>query len=82
MGQYYKGVNLDKREFIQPHDYDNGAKLMEHSYIENPLLDTVEHLFSPKGNWYKTRFVWTGDVISMEKSIPEGFKEIVPDFLE
>jgi len=61
MGQYYKGINLDKREFIKPHDYGNGAKLMEHSYIENTLLDTVEHLFSPKGHWHKTRFVWAGD---------------------
>lgn len=29
MGQYYVIVNLDKGEFIKPHDFGDGAKLME-----------------------------------------------------
>lgn len=61
MGQYYKAINLDKREFLSPHKYDNGAKLMEHSYLENNLLNAVERLLSPNGSWYKTRLVWGGD---------------------
>ena len=29
MGQYYKAVNLDKKEFLSPHACGDGAKLME-----------------------------------------------------
>lgn len=29
MGQYHKVYNLDKKEFIHPHDIDNGLKLYE-----------------------------------------------------
>jgi len=29
MGQYYKVCNLDKKEFLNPHAFDDGAKLME-----------------------------------------------------
>ena len=29
MGQYHIIVNLDKKQYIQPWDFDNGAKLME-----------------------------------------------------
>lgn len=29
MGQYYKVVNLTKKEYLNPHDFDDGAKLME-----------------------------------------------------
>jgi len=61
LGQYYYGINLDKREFLYPHKYDNGAKLMEHSYLENNMLNAAEHLLSPKGEWHRTRLVWAGD---------------------
>lgn len=29
MGQYYKIVNLDKRQYLIPHDFGDGLKLME-----------------------------------------------------
>jgi len=29
MGQYYVIANLDKKEYLLPHDFGNGAKLME-----------------------------------------------------
>jgi hypothetical protein len=29
MGQYYKIVNLTKREYLEPHAFDEGAKLLE-----------------------------------------------------
>ena len=61
MGQYYKAICLDTKRFIEPWDYENGAKLMEHSYIGNEFLETVEQLLSPDGKWYKKRIVWAGD---------------------
>ena len=30
MGQYWRAVNLDKHEFLNPHTFDHGAKLWEH----------------------------------------------------
>ena len=29
MGQYFTAVNLDKEEYVDGHDIDNGAKLLE-----------------------------------------------------
>ena len=35
MGQYYKVVNIDKKEYMYS---DGGIKLMEWSYNRNPLV--------------------------------------------
>lgn len=78
MGQYYRPVNLDNLEFLSPYDYNNGLKLMEHSWIGNNFVGMVESLLSPKGNWYKCRLVWAGDYMDYEVFIPanyEGNKE-------
>ena len=61
MGQYYICVNLDKKEYLKPWDYDNGAKLMEHSYIGNNYIGTIESLLTSNNPWHKTRIVWAGD---------------------
>lgn len=62
MGQYYKpafvdemGVNVDA--WAYSHDYDNGLKLMEHSYLNNRLVNRIEHeLYG-----VTKRVVWAGD---------------------
>jgi hypothetical protein len=66
MGQYYLAVILDEggkliRTWVNPHNYGNGAKLMEHSYIGNNFVSVVESLLSPEGMFYKCRLVWAGD---------------------
>jgi hypothetical protein len=61
MGQYYKPVSLDRKEYLYTHDYANGLKLMEHSYIDNSFMNVVEKLLAPEGPWYKNRIVWAGD---------------------
>jgi len=61
MGQYYKPTNIDKREYIEPLDFDNGMKLMEHSYIGNSVTEAIESLIIPGGAWYKASLVWAGD---------------------
>ncbi len=41
MGQYYKPICLDnelKEQWVYSHDYDNGLKLMEHSYVSNNFV--------------------------------------------
>jgi len=85
MGQYYYPVNLDTKEYIISHDFSKaskniffvGLKLMEHSYIGNPMMNVVERFLMPKGKWYKTRIVWAGDYADSEpdtktKKFPEG----------
>ena len=74
MGQYYQVVilgekNIHKHEiirvFIEPWD---GAKLLEHSYINNDFVNAVEFLLSPEGIFYKSRIVWAGDYADPESS--------------
>lgn len=72
MGQYYKPTNVDKMEYLYSHDFDNGLKLMEHSYIGNNFVGAVERLLSPKGNWHRCHLVWAGDYMDEGLFLPEG----------
>ncbi len=43
MGQYYHPTLIDAEAHVSwfyTHDYDNGLKLMEHSYIGNSVMNT------------------------------------------
>ena len=62
MGQYYSASILAKNKktvekWVSPYDYDNGAKLMEHSWLGNNFVLAFESLI------YKNpqRVVWAGD---------------------
>ena len=61
MGQYYKTVILSKEGKIQhsfhPHAYENGLKLMEHSYMGNNMMNAVERFLIDN----PSRLVWAGD---------------------
>lgn len=71
MGQYYVAVNVDTMEHVEPHSYDNGAKLMEHSYIGNNFVEAVEFLLiddgKDKARWSGQRIVWAGDYADYEQ---------------
>lgn len=73
MGQYFIAVNVDDMEHVDPHKYDNGAKLMEHSYITNRFVEAVEFLLIDDGvdksRWAGKRIVWAGDYADAE---PDG----------
>lgn len=66
MGQYYKPINIDKKQFVYSHDYGNGLKLMEHSWIGNAFVGAVESLLVKGGAWYMDRIVWGGDYADRE----------------
>lgn len=68
MGQYYAPVSLDKKQWIYSHTYQNGLKIMEHSYVGNDFVGAVERLLIPGGDWYKTRIIWAGDYADEEVS--------------
>jgi hypothetical protein len=86
MGQYYLAIILgpegESTEFIRAwlssYNYENGAKLMEHSYIGNDYVAAVEGLLSRTGPFWKSRLVWAGDYADEEynKSYPDG--KLVP----
>lgn len=66
MGQYYKPMNIDKKQYVYSHDYGNGLKLMEHSWIGNDFVGAVESLLVKGGAWYMDRIVWGGDYADHE----------------
>jgi hypothetical protein len=62
MGQYYMPVILADnkktvKKFIYSHNYGNGLKLMEHSYIGNNFVSAFETLIQNNPQ----RVVWAGD---------------------
>lgn len=68
MGQYYRPCILKKNwklatqpiaATVCPYDYDNGAKLTEHSYIGNNFVSVVAQLLG--GKYFGHPFVWCGD---------------------
>lgn len=86
MGQYYKAVNLDKKEFLSPHDCGNGAKLMEFGLSGMSMMSCVSILLADGngrgggdlhsknpiiGSWAGDRIVITGDYADNGKFIPE-----------
>ena len=69
MGQYYRPTVLEKKEWLNSHDYNNGLKLTEHSWLENDFVNAVETLLVKGGKWFKCRLVWAGDYADAEKGI-------------
>lgn len=79
MGQYYHPTSIDKMEYLYSHHFDNGLKLMEHSYIKNNFVKAVERLLSPNGAWHKTRFCWAGDYMDEGLFVPSDSLTYVDD---
>jgi hypothetical protein len=75
MGQYYKPINLDKQQYLYSHDYHNGLKLMEHSWVGNGFVNVVEELISEGGAWHGDRIVWAGDYADPEPRKTKRYKD-------
>jgi hypothetical protein len=73
MGQYYFPIYLGADgkilAWMDPLTYDNGTKLTEHSYMNNPFVNTFEWGLAPGAHFYKARVVWAGDYADPE---PQG----------
>ena len=72
MGQYYKPTILKERKpkskadivvWFYSHNYDNGLKLMEHSYKGNNFVNAVRNWLIASGGG---RLVWAGDYADEE----------------
>lgn len=73
MGQYYKPVCLETKEFVCSHSYGSGLKLMEHSWVGNHFVAAVEKLITKGGAWFGKPIVWAGDYADCERD-KKGFK--------
>lgn len=61
MGQYYKPICLDTKEYIESWDSGAGAKLMESCYIGNEYIGKIMKLLTKGQSWHKKRMVFAGD---------------------
>ena len=59
MGQYYRIVNVDKREVMVSFDFGNGQKLMEWSYVDNYMTNALLNLLADE--WKGDRVYVIGD---------------------
>ena len=66
MGQYYKFVSVDKEKSISPINFDNGSKLMEHSWLNNNYVGAAMQLISKGQPFYGDKIVWAGDYADNE----------------
>jgi hypothetical protein len=86
MGQYYVACNLDKRQFIKPHDFGDGAKLMEFGPSPSGMMLALAILLADGndrgggdlhsshpviGSWAGDRVVITGDYADEGKFLDE-----------
>lgn len=75
MGQYYKVVNIDKKEYMYA---EGGIKLMEWSYNRNPLvLNMIKKLAN---EWKGDRVFVVGDYALSEDRIDSASKEKEYDY--
>lgn len=90
MGQYYHPVILDAAGnivvWMSAHNYNNGLKLLEHSFLKNSFVNAFEFGLSPEGIYHKSRVVWAGDYADLEPGkeanlyqMCDDDKLIVPD---
>jgi hypothetical protein len=98
MGQYYQALFLAQkvndsdaeviRSSVHPFSFENGMKLIEHSYLKNTFMSAIEYLLSPLGLFYRSRIVWAGDYADPEPGSNENLnhmsesKQFVPHFPE
>ena len=59
MGQYYKAVNIDNREYLEADSFGGGVKLMESCYVGNRFVNALTGLLS--GHWHGDRVMYIGD---------------------
>jgi len=84
MGQYYYplilGADGKVLVWMSAHAYNNGLKLMEHSYIGNNFVSTFEYGLTPAGIYHKSRVVWAGDYADNEPDQPHNLYRLCNDY--
>lgn len=68
MGEYYRWVNVDKKEYICPSDFGYGNKLHESMHKDSVLLHALNSLLDDL--WKGDRILWLGDECSVSDEHP------------
>ncbi len=76
MGQYFKNCNVQTRECITAWDFNDFAKLIEHSWIENRYVNVAEKLLAKGGKWFGQPTCWVGDYSENEEGEGENLYDI------
>ena len=91
MGQYYKIVNIKKKQYISPHTFGDGSKLMEFSMSANGVLAGLSILLADGngrgggdlnsdnpivGSWAGDNIVITGDYADDGKFVKDTDKNL------
>lgn len=63
MGEYYNWVNVDKKEYICPTDFDSGSKFYESTHKDSTPLYALHSLLNDR--WRGNRITWFGDECSV-----------------
>jgi hypothetical protein len=85
MGQYYKPIALNEeggnpvKAWMYSHEYDNGLKLMEHSYINNNFVNAFESQLAEGHPLFKSKVVWAGDYADEEKGTSKNLYSLCVD---
>lgn len=87
MGQYFKVINLDKKQFLNPHEFDSGLKFLEFAGRGDNIMMGVAILCSAGtggggadmdsaspllGSWAGDRVIIAGDYYDDRELLPEG----------
>ena len=81
MGQYYKCINLTKKEVIETWDYNSGSKLMEFSWERNPVVKVLEHMLAT--DWKSDEVYVCGDYADEDYyNLSDNFKHIIINIKE
>jgi hypothetical protein len=95
MGQYYKIVNVDKRQFLRPHAFGDGAKLLEWGCSSNGTLTALAMLLASGngrgggdlashdplvGSWAGDRVVVAGDYADGDFVSDEDMREVLASY--
>ncbi len=76
MGEYFDWVNIDKKEYLCPADFDLGSKRFESMQAENALLRALRELLSE--SWAGDRLIFLGDeCLGTEYSVSNTALDII-----
>ncbi len=75
MGEYYNWINIDRKEYIDPVDFDFGSKFHESGQIKGELIRALHELLA--NEWHNCHIAWIGDECSIPKDNNLDFFNII-----
>ena len=78
MGEYFSWINLDRKEYISPSDFEIGNKRYESVSINNALLCALRELMGSE--WKGSKIIFIGDECGQFSiNIPNILNDILQD---